>query len=572
MSIELVESEIRRFLSTKEPEVICISGRWGVGKTFAWNRFLKQSQSDAKIALERYSYVSLFGVNSLDELKYAIFENSVKSSDIGLQPTLETLRSNTNAAVEQVVRKSLGVLEKLPFLRSYIGGVSPMLFAAVRGTVVCIDDFERRGKTLTVRDVLGLINNLKEHRACKVCLILNDDALEEDERDFRKYLEKVVDTSLKFEPSPEECARIALGGDTEVEKMLAEDCMALGIKNIRLIKRIERIVRVIEPMLEGFDPQVLRQVAHSLVLLGWSTYEPDRAPSLDYLKNNRAAYYLGTDKKTKISDQEAAWNALLDAYVFSRMDEFDLVLSRGIRDGFFDTSTVRQHASTLNDRVKAGKLASAFFEAWEKYHNSFDDNQDEVLDEMYESFRKGVKYITPPNMNGTVALFKALGRGDQAAEMIEQYVESRTSERELFDLTNYPFASDVTDPDVVRAFQNKHATFKVKKDPASILLKMAETNGWSPEDIIILSTLSIDEYYEILKNNSGREMRTMINSCLQFDRIMNASPDMREISKRARSALKRIGKESAINARRVKAYGVDISEPETPDPSAVQSG
>ena len=66
MSIEIVKDQIRRFLSSNEPEVICIGGRWGVGKTYAWKKYLKDAHDEADIALKRYSYVSLFGVNSLD--------------------------------------------------------------------------------------------------------------------------------------------------------------------------------------------------------------------------------------------------------------------------------------------------------------------------------------------------------------------------------------------------------------------------------------------------------------------------------------------------------------------------
>jgi tRNA A37 threonylcarbamoyladenosine biosynthesis protein TsaE len=61
VSMRLIEDEISRFLSTTAPEAICISGHWGVGKTYAWNRFLKDVQAAKKIALPRYSYVSLFG-------------------------------------------------------------------------------------------------------------------------------------------------------------------------------------------------------------------------------------------------------------------------------------------------------------------------------------------------------------------------------------------------------------------------------------------------------------------------------------------------------------------------------
>jgi Cdc6-like AAA superfamily ATPase len=100
MSTTLIENQIRTFLSNKEPEVICISGPWGVGKTFAWNRNVKDAHASKHIALDAYSYVSLFGINSLDELKYSIFENSVKSSDIGVELSLDALQPVTAAAAK----------------------------------------------------------------------------------------------------------------------------------------------------------------------------------------------------------------------------------------------------------------------------------------------------------------------------------------------------------------------------------------------------------------------------------------------------------------------------------------
>jgi hypothetical protein len=177
VSTELVESEIKRFLSTKEAEVISISGHWGVGKTFAWNRYLGEGHAKGSIGLSRYSYVSLFGINSLDEFKYSIFENSVKSSDIGVAPSLETLRSNAAALAERLGRKSVWFLQQIPVVKNYVGGLGPAWFLTVRESIICVDDIERRGRGLTVREVLGLVSNLKEQKRCKVALILNDDAL-----------------------------------------------------------------------------------------------------------------------------------------------------------------------------------------------------------------------------------------------------------------------------------------------------------------------------------------------------------------------------------------------------------
>jgi len=475
VSIDLVRGEIERFLSTDEPEVVCVSGPWGVGKTFTWNRYLKDAQTRTKIALGRYSYVSLFGVNSLEEFKYSIFENSVKCSDIGVQPSLETLRSNTTAVGERLGKASLSILQRTPFVKNYLGGLGPVWFLSVSKMIVCIDDFERKGDKLEARDVLGLISSLKEFKACKVCLILNEDALEEDSSDFRKYLEKVVDVFLKFEPSAAECVDIAFPGATGTLKVLAESCVALAISNIRLIKRIERSVRKVEPMLSGFDVQILRQAVQSLALLGWTVYEPTRAPSLDYLLERRGADPFGTDKDNPVPANEASWNALLDGYGFLRMDDFDRCLLDGIRNGFFDRTLIQKLGSDLDMQVKAGKLSNSFTEAWRMYHDSFADNEQEVLEAIRRSFIEGAKYITPLNLNGTVTLFKELGKPDWAAEIIRHYVEVRGNEAAIFDLKGHPFGGEVKDRDVVDAFERKHATIGGEQaEPRAILLRMAD--------------------------------------------------------------------------------------------------
>jgi hypothetical protein len=47
----------------------------------------------------------MFGINGLDELKYAIFENSVPKADIGVEPSIETFQKNTVAVTKQAARK-----------------------------------------------------------------------------------------------------------------------------------------------------------------------------------------------------------------------------------------------------------------------------------------------------------------------------------------------------------------------------------------------------------------------------------------------------------------------------------
>lgn len=67
MSLEFIKEQLSDFISSTEPEVMAIQGEWGIGKTYTWNTFLKDNKD--KVAFNRYSYVSLFGINSLDSLK-----------------------------------------------------------------------------------------------------------------------------------------------------------------------------------------------------------------------------------------------------------------------------------------------------------------------------------------------------------------------------------------------------------------------------------------------------------------------------------------------------------------------
>lgn len=102
MTINLVSNEIRRFLCSSTPEVLCIKGPWGVGKTYSWHHFLSEAIAKNEVALDFVSYVSLFGLNSLDEVKQTIFANTKAHSEQNPASTV-TLLFFLRFGVEEIV-------------------------------------------------------------------------------------------------------------------------------------------------------------------------------------------------------------------------------------------------------------------------------------------------------------------------------------------------------------------------------------------------------------------------------------------------------------------------------------
>ena len=87
-----------------------------------------------------------------------------------------------------------------------------------------------------------------------------------------------------------------------------------------------------------------------------------------------------------------------------------------------------------------------------------------------------------------------------------------------------------------------------------------------------LASMPAAEYLKIFKSRSGAELRQLIASALQFARVSNATPEMDEITRRAKEALRTIGSELSINALRVSRLGIIVPSASEPPRDGSKTG
>jgi hypothetical protein len=244
-------------------------------------------------------------------------------------------------------------------LKGFSAAMESVAWLSVRKTLICVDDLERKGSNLSLKDTLGLVSYLKENRDCKFVLLLNDN--EEGLDEYSKYREKVVDIELTFAPTADECASIAIAPTTQGLKIHKDFSISLGVSNIRTIHKTKRLVLKVEEILSGLDDQVLRLALSSIVLYSYCFYRSgnEKIPTLDYVVNIGTALY-GFGEKKQVSEQHKAWNLFLQNYGYTHTDELGKILAQGVKAGYCDEDLLKKVASAKNAEIISSRSTQEF--------------------------------------------------------------------------------------------------------------------------------------------------------------------------------------------------------------------
>ncbi|EAM0767729.1 NTPase KAP, partial [Campylobacter jejuni] len=220
--------KIAEFLISKSRVCLTINGHWGIGKTHLWKQVEEKINADKKVV-----YIDLFGKESykqiLEEIVFKIHQNYNKIANVTSRIISKTINIKSAGIININPDAIFSFLKKEDF----------------NNIIVCFDNIERRSDNLSLKEILGLVNLLKEDKECSVVLILNKNELNKQEDNaknnmqtssndktqhdakqnnndwYQEYKEKVIDYE------------VCLKDNDEIAKALIEEAFMQDEKLIR---------------------------------------------------------------------------------------------------------------------------------------------------------------------------------------------------------------------------------------------------------------------------------------------------------------------------------------------------
>lgn len=342
LTTKMIETRLKELLTDNKAFGIALNGKWGVGKTFFWNKLIEENLSDKQTA-----YISLFGVESIFDIeKRIIFQISTKDRFItsakdkikDFKSTLGFKDEDTNFGITgSILSIGLSLFEKKDF----------------ENVIVCFDDFERISDKLKLKDVLGLISELKEQKKCTVVMILNKDELKD--ADLSKYKDKIVDYDFNYEPTVAESFSLIKDNLRTFEEYPLEYFQKHKINNIRIMKRVinafndytcfEEFVRDYKDIEKELVENILEiSVINALDL------------SVDFEKLSKYSMQNLLDKKNKNEDYEKLLKYINFGYGgYFQMSDITYNIVDYIKNSIVDKESLK---NSIDDRVSKQKYSS----------------------------------------------------------------------------------------------------------------------------------------------------------------------------------------------------------------------
>ena len=211
-----IEQVVGRYLQEKDTDyAIMITGEWGCGKTYYVQHTLKKIIENKygidglqKKTKKKMVYISLYGLSCVDNLPNLIFRNAHKFVDYKIFKAVNTVAG--------------GAADYVGAGKDNVKQLFQDFYDIKDDKVLVFDDLERINyEKISVKEVLGAINQFAEVKKLKVILVSDEDKMNNGYNEFK---EKTIRYSIKFKRSLSESFDIVISDikDADYKVFLTE--------------------------------------------------------------------------------------------------------------------------------------------------------------------------------------------------------------------------------------------------------------------------------------------------------------------------------------------------------------
>ncbi|UST81442.1 P-loop NTPase fold protein [Pseudomonas siliginis] len=564
-----------------DSNVVVIKGEWGVGKTHFWDSYFKDRKEAKLFTQIAYSYVSLFGKNSIEQIQSEIFSCAVKlASDeeideyadaVALQNNsvssyLMDLAGSQSSKVKEAVkkgagwaRKNLGMAKDLPYLNKISSLIDKFGNAFISKYIVCFDDIERKGKGLKIKDLMGLVDELAKRKNCKVVLIFNEKSFDEadDLKQFESYREKVVDVELLYRPTWQNNLDHVFSERDFGWEAAREVVRAFDIVNVRVIKKIKQLYAHHSDFFNAASSTVVHEFNVHAAVLAWAYFSVGTHPSCHEIKARMAGGSWASLLQSKSEGDTQEFRDFVATASDLRLVDSIFIgpIIKYLEQGYPDKSKLLECIKKLEADHHVRRLSSEWNSTWDLYKNSFGDDLNVITGALKTFLEQG----SPKNRFGDflTALDFLEDVGQDVDDVVERFIAEHAE-----DIKSgwYGSSFDIRNERLKEAFQTVAIEVRVK-DIDEVTYRMASKRFWDDEDYSFLKKRTVEDFYSWMKTNPEDLYRKIQNGLFLFKNYNGTGAQKQEYDDflgTVYEALRKVAGESALNAKRVKdLYGVE---------------
>lgn len=524
-----IKDRLDSLVYLNKPGALVLQGSWGRGKTHFWKTSIVQPILDNKNLrknLRNYTYVSLFGINNLDDLKSVIFHASEEASLAKKSLTKNLLSIKRWWWILKHTTSLIVSNGDVPFTSAISRAYSSFAFFSIQDRLICLDDIERRGQGLSLLDVMGLVTYLTEQKNCRVVVILNRGALpDSDQAVWDENKEKVFIGELTYAPTADETIGLVLDAiQSEPWVPIARRRLKqLEVTNIRIIQRVKDVIEMFYSSIGSIklSDESVESIVSTIVIFVFSCYgKGEGAPPIELVMRSNAMSHaldntLGKNKEKSIVEKK--WSVLLSEYGLYLGDDLDLALKEMVEYGYPDVSKLKDALDSHENKVGLQSAKQDWRDAWALYHNHLDENQDQLLAAFKNTWPKVSTTVQANNLQSLVRMLRILEQSDLATQYIKEWVDFRRNGR-LEELSSRELSMfDVIDDEEI-LYEINNALIEINPPPSlrEALMLMKDSYGRDIASILVISEAAPEHIVSAIDLCPGPELHEAVQITLSL--------------------------------------------------------